>query len=281
MYKNGVDVRVCVKGRAVREYQHNGVHFIESRSGTSYTIKIKNDNGFRVMAIVSVDGLDVISGKPAENVDSGYIVDSYSSTEIKGYRVSDNDSAAFMFSSKGKSYAATAESGNVRNAGVIGVRIVREREKIVGSKISKWSIPAAPPVWPTPPVYPTPHPYSPIWRSSDSFAGETERGMKLSSHTKSAQACYSCQTFDTDQTVTPQFDTGTAWGEQLSDKVRKVYFSKGKHLVDIVLYYSSRKSLEKMGIDLSDTPAISSDNMPKPFGKSEYCTPPKGWNCKK
>lgn len=50
---------------------------------------------------------------------------------------------------------------------------------------------------------------------------------------------------------------------------------------ELVIYYSSAKALEKMGIDLSDTPAVAEpaqDQLPKPFGHtSGYCTPPKNW----
>lgn len=162
MYKQGIDMRVYVNGRSVREYNHNGNTFIESRHGSNYTIKIKNDNAHRVMAVVSVDGLDVITGKPAEDSDKGYIVDSYSSTEIKGYRLSDTDSAAFVFVSKDKSYTTNA-TGDPRNSGVIGIRVFEEKvekpkEKVVEKHIHHhhnhyykhpWNpyYPSHPPVW--------------------------------------------------------------------------------------------------------------------------------------
>jgi hypothetical protein len=129
MYHNGIDMRVLVNGRPCREYSHKGMVFIESRHGTNYTVKLKNDNSHRVMVVLSVDGLDVITGKPAEETNKGYIVDAYSSTEIKGYRISDNDSASFIFTSKGKSYATKSPEGKARNNGVIGVRVFREKEK--------------------------------------------------------------------------------------------------------------------------------------------------------
>ena len=122
-------MRVLVNGRPCREYYHKGMVFIESRHGTNYTVKLKNDNSYRVMVVLSVDGLDVITGKPAEETNKGYIVDAYSSTEIRGYRISDNDSASFVFTSKGKSYATKSPEGKARNNGVIGVRVFREKEK--------------------------------------------------------------------------------------------------------------------------------------------------------
>lgn len=128
MYNNGIDMRVLVNGRAFKEYSHKGLSFIEAKHGTNYTVKIKNDNAFRVMAVLSVDGLDVISGKPAEDADKGYVVDAYSYVEIKGYRISDGNSAAFIFAAKGEHHVAKASDVRSRNCGVIGVRIFKEKE---------------------------------------------------------------------------------------------------------------------------------------------------------
>ena len=127
-YKNGIGLSVCVNGRPTKEYTRNGNSFIEARNGTNYTIKIKNDNAYKVMAVLSVDGLDVITGKAAEESNKGYILDAYSNVEIKGYRISDQNSAAFVFTSKGKSYVQNATS-DARNSGVIGVRVFKEKYK--------------------------------------------------------------------------------------------------------------------------------------------------------
>ncbi len=121
-------MRVLVNGRPTREYSHKGMSFIESRHGTNYSIRLKNDNSFKVMAVLSVDGLDVITGKAAEESNKGYILDPYSNVEIKGYRISDQNSAAFIFTSKGKTYVQNATS-DARNSGVIGVRVFKEKYK--------------------------------------------------------------------------------------------------------------------------------------------------------
>ena len=96
----------------------------------------------------------------------------------------------------------------------------------------------------------------------------------------SAYNCSVSNTFDSKQLTTDSFDTGTAWGEQQKDKVRRISFDKGDQVAELVLYYSSAKALEKMGVDMADTPIVAdtTDNLPKPFGKSGgYCTPPKNW----
>lgn len=276
MYKNGCDLRVCVNGRPTREYSHDGLIFVESRHGTNYTIKIKNDNGYRVMAIVSVDGLDVISGKPAESVDTGYVVSGYSSTEIKGYRITDGESAAFVFYSKGESYTKDV-TGNVRNAGVIGVRVFREKEQPI---TMAW-------FQPMPKQYPdpwNPNKYNPnILRShSRKLGGQPDVDMAVYCSSVQSKGLVG-STFDSAQLTSANFDTGTAWGDQQSDKVKRVEFDKGELITESVIYYASSKALKKIGIDLTDEPLVGStpDKMPKPFGNSGYCTPPKNWNKKR
>jgi len=79
---------------------------------------------------------------------------------------------------------------------------------------------------------------------------------------------------------TDSFDTGTGWGDKQVDKVKKEYFRKGKAVGELVLYYASTDALIDMGIDLSPTPTIAEatkKKLPKAFGESEYCQPPKNW----
>jgi len=198
MYKSGVNVRVLANGRPVREYSKNGLTFIESRNGSSYTIKVGNDNAFRVMVIVSVDGLDVITGKAAEDSNQGYLINAYSSTEIKGYRLSDDTSAAFVFTSKDESYVANA-TGDARNSGVIGVRVFEEKEQpkpIIKeihhhhwdhAPVKPWVDPWVDPYYPK---YPwRPWPYNPIWYSSGTLGG-TVRSMGASG--QSVDVSYNC-----------------------------------------------------------------------------------------
>jgi hypothetical protein len=89
MNKNNYEVNVIVNGRPVREYYHNGQFYIEARENYEYSIKLKNHSHKKIMAVLSVDGIDVLKGKSATDAESGYIINPYSSTEIKGYRIDD------------------------------------------------------------------------------------------------------------------------------------------------------------------------------------------------
>lgn len=139
MHSNNYSLEVLVNGRPVQEYYKDSKSFIEAREGTEYTLRFRNNSWKRVLAVFSVDGVEVLKGKAASQADNGYIVDAFYSIEIKGYRIDEETVAAFKFSSGTQSYAVVvgAEKTNPktgethqektdRNNGVIGVRVFEE-----------------------------------------------------------------------------------------------------------------------------------------------------------
>ena len=106
---------------------------------------------------------------------------------------------------------------------------------------------------------------------------DVTKGSKKMS--KGAQLCSSGLNNSFDAPISyKQFDTGTAWGKKLDDRVRREHFVKDSLLTEIVVYYASGPALFDMGIDLNETPRMAEedDKMPKPFNP-KYCQPPKGW----
>lgn len=93
--------------------------------GRRYTIVLSNQSPERVEAVASVDGLDVLDGKPAAFSKRGYLVAPWSTLAIEGFRKSQDEVAAFRFGSVRDSYAAKT-SGD-RHVGVIGVAVFEER----------------------------------------------------------------------------------------------------------------------------------------------------------
>jgi hypothetical protein len=89
-----------------------------------YSLAIANDTGSAFEVVASVDGLDVIDGRPASFGKRGYIVDPFSSVVIDGWRTSEDSVAAFRFSAIDDSYAE--RMGDGRNVGVIGAAFFRE-----------------------------------------------------------------------------------------------------------------------------------------------------------
>jgi hypothetical protein len=76
------------------------------------------------MAVISVDGVNVVSGETAATSQAGYVLGGRQSFEINGWRKSLEEVAAFYFTALPDSYAA--RTGRPQNVGVIGVAVFRE-----------------------------------------------------------------------------------------------------------------------------------------------------------
>jgi hypothetical protein len=78
--------------------------------------------------VASVDGLDVIDGRPADLHKRGYVLEPQQTLVIDGFRRNEYEVAAFRFGRVRESYAART-SGD-RNVGVIGVAVFAERGSV-------------------------------------------------------------------------------------------------------------------------------------------------------
>jgi len=111
-------------GEHLKIWRHRGRNYIAGNPGDRYVIELKNQTDGRVLSVVSVDGVNVISGATASINQSGYVLDDRQPLEIKGWRKSMDDVAAFYFTRLSDSYAA--RTGRPENVGVIGVALFRE-----------------------------------------------------------------------------------------------------------------------------------------------------------
>ena len=276
MNMHNVSMHVQVNGRACKEYSHNGMSFIEARAGTNYTVKIKNDNPYRIMTVVSVDGLDVISGKAAAESDTGYIIDTHGTLDVKGYRISDKDCASFIFTSKGKSYVQQTK-GDATNCGVIGLRAFGEKtNRITLPYIYPTYVTEVPDLATTLPLTSTNDWYVPNMGSTTTAMGNVSSYNCSVNHNNTHNVSLSSHTTAKTGGVlrSTNFDTGTGWGNKVEQSVEKVNFEKSNMLTEMTMYYASIDALEDMGVDINPKPKVGS--MPQAFGN--YCTPPKGWN---
>ncbi|MSP95998.1 MAG: hypothetical protein EXR29_01985 [Betaproteobacteria bacterium] len=85
---------------------------------------VDRSNGQRVMTVVSVDGVNVVTGETAAPEQNVYVLDRGMNYEITGWRKSTSEIAAFVFTALPDSYAARTERPD--NVGVIGVAVFRE-----------------------------------------------------------------------------------------------------------------------------------------------------------
>lgn len=98
--------------------------YLGGEIGQPYRIVLRNPTPYRVLAIVSVDGVNVISGQNAAFGQSGYVIEAQDETTIDGWRKSMSEVAQFVFSTPGRSYAG--QTGRLENVGVIGVALYQE-----------------------------------------------------------------------------------------------------------------------------------------------------------
>jgi hypothetical protein len=125
-----VDVYDRASGAALPVYAKDGRHYIVGVPGHEYAVRIRNCTGARILAVTSVDGVNVISGDTASPAQSGYVLEPWGSVEIAGWRKSFERTAAFYFTDLGDSYAA--RTGRPQNVGVIGVAVFQERVRRIG-----------------------------------------------------------------------------------------------------------------------------------------------------
>ncbi|MEZ4402291.1 MAG: hypothetical protein R3B06_19860 [Kofleriaceae bacterium] len=100
-------------------------YLVAAVDGGRYRIAISNHTPARFEVVASVDGLDVIDGRPAGLDRRGYVVEPGSQLVIDGFRQSGDQVAAFRFGAVAASYAARS-SGDT-NVGVVGVALFAER----------------------------------------------------------------------------------------------------------------------------------------------------------
>lgn len=264
------EVEIVVNGKPVQTYNHDGKVYIESRTGTEYGIKIKNNSYSRVLAVVTVDGINVISGQITSHEDRvGYVISARDSYVVKGYR-KDNDSVgAFKFCSPSSSYAK--EKGIGHNNGVIGVRIFDEVTYHYRPPFQPIKTPIEIPL-------DNPIPWT-INRLQDMTTAIPNNSFKIYNTVSSEMNIskgfnekLSSNTISCSSSV-PEFDSATTWGKGVIDSVSETFFSANICVGEYVFFYASRKSLEDIGIKFVKEKKIS---FPSAFAP-QFASPPKGW----
>jgi hypothetical protein len=120
-----VDIYDRVTGENLPTFQHKGRLYVAGEPGHEYEIRIHTNSPQRVLAVTSVDGVNVISGQTSTVNQSGYVLDPYGYATVEGWRKSMSHTAAFYFTKLSDSYAA--RTGRPDNVGVIGVALFHER----------------------------------------------------------------------------------------------------------------------------------------------------------
>ena len=117
------------QNRTLPVYRHEGRHYVVGNPGNEYEIRMRNRQRGDILTVVSVDGVDVMSGDTAGWEQGGYVLGAYQGFDIKGWRKSLDRVAAFYFTTLPDSYAA--RTGRPGNVGVIGVAVFRRKPEPV------------------------------------------------------------------------------------------------------------------------------------------------------
>jgi hypothetical protein len=112
-------------GAVLTPHYYHGEYWIAGRPGANYAVEIHNRMDEQVLAVASVDGVNVISGETAKWDQTGYVLRPDETYQITGWRKSDTEVAAFTFTESPNSYAEL--TGRPVNVGVIGVALFLER----------------------------------------------------------------------------------------------------------------------------------------------------------
>jgi len=111
-------------GQSLETWRHRGRLYVAGTPGNRYAVSLRNRSDGRVLTVISVDGVNAVSGETANASQSGYVLAPGQSTEIAGWRKNMDEVAAFYFTRIGDSYAARTE--RPQNVGVIGVAVFNE-----------------------------------------------------------------------------------------------------------------------------------------------------------
>jgi hypothetical protein len=232
-------------GQRVPVYRHQGRLYVPGTAGERYSVSVANRSAQRVLAVVSVDGINVVTGETASPDQNGYVLSPGQSFEINGWRKNMNEVAAFYFTRLPDSYAARTDRPD--HVGVIGVAVFREWQP------------------PRPAVLPAPRPLA---RSSENeVAREAQSGAPATQADASAEAA-------SGRLAKREEKIGTGHGERERSEVVHTNFRRATSHPNetLTIYYDTYANLVARGVIPGPTPV----GVPNPFPGGRFVPDPKG-----
>lgn len=259
------EVTILVNGNSVAKHTKDGKVYVEAKEGSEYEISIKNHGSSRILAVTSVDGLNVLTGEQASTEDSGYVIAGYSACRIKGFRYNDEKVGAFKFVKKSQSYAKSKKDGSVVNCGVVGVVVYDENQPYIDWTVTSTGLCGN---GTTPEHMKLITMNEPYYTRANGVGGSSDYSSKSQGNTMS---CASLN-YNNTSNVLCSFDMGSGWGKSKESKVTSTEFTRGDKTQRFEIYYASREALIDMGVI---QPKMNQVAFPKSFPK--YANPPAGW----
>lgn len=271
---------LLVRGRPIDSFYYDRKTYVEGRRGTPYEIQFYNDSNSRRKIVVSVDGLNVMTGDSTWA--RGYIVEPYQTISIPGWRKNSDVVAAFEFASLKDSYNQHNKSGRESSVGVIGCKVFKEKVKPVPITYH-YHYDYRP--WPyySPWIYGkniiplTGGGWGGVNYQSQNFVGLASSGVTDSvSYTPTASfnaaqtdsAFGACDNQNTTKAIindSPLTDPlGTGWGANTAFKTVSVEFeAESSPCETLILYYDSYEGLKRRGVPVREP--IKTFTNPDPF----------------
>ncbi|MBS0589848.1 MAG: hypothetical protein JSR65_04340 [Proteobacteria bacterium] len=246
-----VDLRVIDRdtGTVLPTYARDGKFFVAGTPGHRYSVRIANRIGERVLAVLSVDGVNAVTGQTASPDQSGYVLDAYQSTDVAGWRKSTDEIAQFNFTALSSSYAA--KTGRPDNVGVIGVAVFREKPldlpwregKIASAPLAdRYSPPPSPPAQPASP--------KPAPASVPPGAAEAETASRSAAPAGAPARAESSADSSAARLRKPEESLGTGHGARETSHVSWTQFARASSQPNEVvsLWYDSYNNLVARGV---------------------------------
>ena len=232
-----VGVSIEVDGRRVPLYASpdgSTRWYLEAREGSSYAVVLSNRTAERLGVVLTVDGLNAISGERDSN--RMYVLGPWEQSTIRGWRTSLADVRRFTFVDERASYAARSGKANSK-MGWIQAVVYRERRRYVRR-------------------HPDPLPWSEEWRSDDrDRAGEAGPVPEVPPTTAPPPAADApAAKSESPRELSRAYPggrsyPGTGWGPRADDPVVVVSFDPQPAPAErVTLRYEYRSGLVALGI---------------------------------
>jgi len=263
-------------GETLDLHRFRGEQYVAGNPGDRYGLRVVNRTGQRVLVVLSVDGVNVVTGETASPDQSGYVLDPWGRAEISGWRKSLQEVAQFYFTALPDAYAA--RTGRPDNVGVIGAAVFREKVYAPQPELPVWRSPA-------PAAMPQSQAYGRAESSADTqgAAAESEALADASGAAEGAQASPSTQSAAADRSVGKMFARnkatrlGTGHGEREYAPTRYTDFTRDSSQPAEVLSvrYDSRPNLMARGVIPKPHPIRPYWPEPRPF-PGQFVPDPRG-----
>ena len=250
-------------GAVLSPHFFHGEYWVAGRPGARYAIEIRNRLGERMLAVTSVDGVNVVSGATAAWDQTGYVFGAGERYQITGWRKTDAEVAAFTFTDSPNSYAE--RTGRPANVGVIGVALFRELQ--------------AQPVYAPPPTIGQSYGRAPAARAAESDSNSAaSAGAKASPMMPAPSAMQAPLTSSVPRAAAAAPKLGTGHGEREYSYVNHTEFLRMQSQPNEVIRirYDSLDNLFAMGIIKRPRPAAPGANPFPASPEQQYVPDPQG-----